>query len=145
MLDHSAAMLAFLKLAGVSQTREQLAPRDKFLVLGGVSALKAGWPEVAERCRQLILTHNPSHHLGHYPSFANAMTNSDFEEFLRPYGKFCSYERAEHLLNQLAINPGRPRAAANLQDGEYALLLLARADATALGERIERPADTDSD
>ena len=29
MVDHDAAMLTFVKLAGVSQSRQQLGPRDK--------------------------------------------------------------------------------------------------------------------
>lgn len=130
MIDHSAAMLAFLKLAGVSQTRQQIGPRDKFLVLGGVSALKAGWPKVAERCRQLILSHNPVHQLTQYPTFADALRSAEFEQLLKPLGKFCSYERAEHLLTQLKIAPGQPRLTGSLSDGEYALLLLAKADAS---------------
>lgn len=121
-------MLAFLKLAGVSQTRKQIDPRDKFLVLGGVSALKAGWPNVAERCRELILGHNPAHRLGHNPTFADAMRSDDFEQFLKPLGKFCNYERAEHLLTQLKIAPGQPGSTGSLSDGEYALLLLSKAD-----------------
>ena len=128
MLDHSAAMLAFLKLAGVSQTRKQIGPRDKFLVLGGVSALKAGWPDVAERCRELIVAHNPAHQLVQYPTFADALRSEDFEQLLKPLGKFCSYERAEHLLTQLRIAPGQPRLNGSLSDGEYALLLMSKAD-----------------
>ena len=41
MDDHDSAMLAFVKLAGVSQSREQLGPRDKFLVLAGVAGVFA--------------------------------------------------------------------------------------------------------
>ena len=52
MDDHDAAMLTFVKLAGVSQSREQLGPRDKFLVLAGVAASRANHPAVAHRCRR---------------------------------------------------------------------------------------------
>ena len=142
MLDHSAAMLAFLKLAGVSQTRKQIGPRDKFLLLGGVSALKAGWPSVAERCRELIVTHNPAHQLGQYPTFADALRSEEFEQLLRPLGKFCSYERAEHLLTQLKIAPGLPRLTGSLSDGEYALLLMSKADSPSQSNDSSR---TDSD
>lgn len=140
-MDHASAMLAFLKLSGVSQTRQQFGPRDKFLVLGGAAALKAGWPDVAERCRELVLTHNPAHHLGRYSTFAEALTNAEFDEFFRHLGRFCSYERAEHLLTELRIAPGLPPLAGDLGDGDYALLLLSRADTAADGAHIDRPAD----
>jgi hypothetical protein len=138
-MDHASAMLAFLKLSGVSQTRQQLGPRDKFLVLGGAAALKAGWPVVAERCRDLVLSHNPAHHLGHYATFAEALTNEEFNEFFRQLCKFCSYERAEHLLTQLRIAPGLPPLAGNLADGDYALLLLAKADTAEADNRGHLP------
>ncbi|MFN0055082.1 MAG: hypothetical protein ACKV0T_23155 [Planctomycetales bacterium] len=128
MADHDAAMLAFAKLAGLSQDRQQLGPRDKFLILAGTAALRAGWPAVAERCRELILSHNPRHLIGQSASFADALRNDDFQVFLRQAEKFCSYEKGEHLLSQNDLTPDLPRTSARFSPGEYALLLLGRGE-----------------
>lgn len=130
MFDHTAAMLAFIKLAGVSQSRQQLLPRDKFLMLAAVSAAEAGCPEVAARCRELIVAHNPAHLIGHHASVEQALMTADFQTYLRQLSRFCSYERAEHLLTQLELAPGLPPASAGLNPAEYALLLLGNAPGT---------------
>jgi hypothetical protein len=124
MDDHDAAMLAFVKLAGVSQSRDQLAPRDKFLVLAGVAASRAGHPAVAQRCRELLLAHNPAHLLKRYEKIGEALGDAEFEAYLRQVSRFCSYEKAEHLLSQLDISTELPKLSAKLSAEEYALLLL---------------------
>jgi hypothetical protein len=126
MLNHDAIMLAYVKLAGVSQSRGQLGPRDKFLILAGVTACHAGWPLVANRCRELVLAHNPAHLLGGYETIAAALNDADFLTFLKQLSKFCPFEQAEHHLSQLEIHPGAPPAALGISHGEYALLLLGR-------------------
>jgi hypothetical protein len=124
MEDHDAAMLAFVKLAGVSQSREQLGPRDKFLVLAGVAASRGSYPAVARRCRELLLAHNPAHLLKRYETLELALDDEEFQVFLRQLTRFCSYEKAEHLLSQLDISTELPNIAAKLSAEEYALLLL---------------------
>jgi hypothetical protein len=126
MPDHDAAMLAFVKLAGVSQSRGQLGPRDKFLMLAGVAATRAGWSTVAARCRELVLAHNPSHLARRYATFADALRDTDFQPYLKQLERFCSYERAEHHLSQLEITPELPPISARITSGDYALLLLGR-------------------
>src|SRR5262245_45285348 len=122
MPDHNAAMLAFCKLAGISQSRRQLGPRDKFLILAGVAAARSGWPAVAERCRELVLAHNPAHLLRRHPTFAGALRDDDFQPYLKRLARFCSYEKAEHYLSQMELSPDLPPISAKLTPGEYALL-----------------------
>src|SRR5579863_4012504 len=98
MEDHDSAMLAFVKLAGLSQSREQLGPRDKFLVLAGAAAGRAGHGSVAARCRELLLSHNKSHLLKRYATFEEALKDDEFQPYLRQLSRFCPYEKAEHLL-----------------------------------------------
>ena len=117
-------MLTFVKLAGVSQSRDQLAPRDKFLVLAGVAASRAGHAAVAQRCRELLLAHNPAHLLKRYETIEQALGDVEFEAYLRQVSRFCSYEKAEHLLSQLDISTELPKLSAKLSAEEYALLLL---------------------
>lgn len=105
MPDHELAMLAYAMLARVSQEKRQFVPRDKFLVLAGAAACHAGWPEVAERCRHLVLEHNPLHQLDRFPSFVEAMRGEEVPLLLKPLQRFCSYERAEHLLHELGLDP----------------------------------------
>jgi len=126
MEDHDSAMLAFVKLAGVSQSREQLGPRDKFLVLGGVAAARANHATVAARCRALLLSHNPLHLMKRYETIELALEDDAFQSYLRQLSRFCPYERAEHLLSQLDISTELPKVAAKLNAADYALLLLGR-------------------
>lgn len=128
MLDHSAAMLAFIKLAGVAQSKSQLSQRDKFLLLAAAAAVEAEYDAVADRCCQLLLDHNPAHMIRRFESVAHALADPEYLSFQRQLNKFCSYERAEHYLTQLGIVPGLPAKAANLSVGDYALLLLGHAD-----------------
>jgi hypothetical protein len=124
MTDHDAAMLAFVKLAGVSQSRQQLGPRDKFLVLAGVAAARANLPSVSRRCRELILAHNPAHVVGRYETIELALADGEFAAYIRQLSRFCSYEKAEHHLSQLEISTEVPKLSAQLGAGDYALLLL---------------------
>jgi hypothetical protein len=124
MDDHDAAMLTFVKLAGVSQSREQLGPRDKFLVLAGVAASRAHHPAVAHRCRELVLANNPAHLFKRYDSVEEALANAEFQQYFKQVSRFCSYEKAEHHLSQLDISSELPKITAKLSPEEYALLLL---------------------
>jgi hypothetical protein len=124
MDDHDAAMLAFVKLAGVSQSRSQLGPRDKFLVLAGIAADRAGHAAVAGRCRELVLANNPSHLLKRYESLAQALEDEEFQAYHKQLARFCSYEKAEHHLSQLDISTELPKINARISPADYALLLL---------------------
>ena len=127
MEDHDAAMLAFVKLAGVSQSREQLGPRDKFLVLAGVAASRGNHPAVAHRCRELVLANNPAHLLKRYETIESALEDDEFQAYFKQVSRFCSYEKAEHHLSQLDISTELPKITAKLSPEEYALLLLGHA------------------
>jgi hypothetical protein len=127
MEDHDAAMLAFVKLAGVSQSRRQLGPRDKFLILGAVAASRANHPAVAARCRELVLSHNSAHLMKRHETIETALGDGEFQAFLKQLVRFCSYEKAEHLLSQLDISTELPRISSKLSAEEYALLLLGHA------------------
>jgi len=124
MDDHEAAMLTFIKLAGVSQSRQQLSPRDKFLILAAVAATRALHPAVAARCRELVLAHNPAHLVKHHATIEEALKDAEFQAFLKQLARFCSYEKAEHHLSQLDIAVALPNISSQLSAEEYALLLL---------------------
>ncbi len=128
MRDHDTAMLAYAKLAGLSQSRGQLPPRDRFLLLAGVEALRAGYPQVAERCRELILTNNRHHMVGKFESFAQAAIDTEFLRLHAQIERGCPFEKAEHLLAGLDLTPDPPVLSADLRPGEYALLLLGRSE-----------------
>jgi hypothetical protein len=103
MDDHERAMLTFAKLAGLSQDRGQLGPRDKFLVLAAVAATQGLHPRVAAHCRTQVLAHNPAHLLKRFETIERALSTEEFQGLLRQLAKFCSYEKAEHLLSQLGL------------------------------------------
>ena len=121
MPDHERAMLAYVNLAAISSQKRQLAGRDRFLILAGAAACRAGWLDVAERCRQLVLDHNGRHQVGRSASFADAMRSADFLQYLRQQERFCGYERAEFLLRELGIDAAAP---AGVDAGTHALGLL---------------------
>ena len=98
MADPDLALSAYLQLAAISHARGQWLPRNKFLILAGASACVAGWLAVAERCRELVRAHSPNHMLGRYESFADALKSTEFQTYYKQLKKFCSTERAEHLL-----------------------------------------------
>jgi hypothetical protein len=125
MPDHERAMLAFVRLAALSQEKQQLGGRDKFLLLTAAEALRAGWPEVAERCREMVLANNRVHLVHRYATMADAMRDEEFQTFLKQLERFCGQEKAEHLLNELDIEIDVPPARRDAGAGPFALDLLA--------------------
>jgi hypothetical protein len=128
MRDHDRAMLMYVHLARLSQQKGQLPGRNKFLVLAGAEACPAGWLNVAARCRELVLADNPSHVLSKTASFPDAMRSADLPPLLKQLERFCTLERAEHLLAELEVDIEPPRVDSdkeqNQTPGEYALQLL---------------------
>jgi hypothetical protein len=128
MRDHDRAMLMYVHLARLSQQKGQLPGRNKFLVLAGAEACPAGWLDVAARCRELVLADNPSHVLSKTATFPDALRGDDLPPLLKQLERFCTIERAEHLLAELEIEVGPPRVDSNeppsQTPGEYALQLL---------------------
>lgn len=127
MPDHERAMLTYVSLADLSQQKQQLLGRDKFLILAGAAACRGGWPDVAERCRSLVLENNPFHTISRYASFPDALRNSEFEPFLKQLMRFCPYERAEHLLSSLDVDPLPAERLEESTAGDYALSVLSAA------------------
>ena len=125
MPDSDRAMLACVWLAAVSHEKQQLGGRDRFLILAGAAACRAGHLDVAERCRELTIAHNPLHILTRYASFPNALRSDDFATFLKQIERFCGYERAEHLLRELGIDADAPEDA-ETDRGVAALEVLSR-------------------
>jgi hypothetical protein len=100
MRDDSA-MLAFAKLAEISQQKQQFPQRDKFLLLTAIAACHVGDLEIAGRCRDLVLANNSAHLIRRFDSIPVALRSSEFDSFRNQLQRFCSYEKAEHLLAQL--------------------------------------------
>src|SRR5580704_19097410 len=123
-MNHEQAMLAYVKLADVSQQKHQLIGRDKLLVLATAAACRAGWIDVGERCRQLVLEHNPAHLIGTYPTVADAIRSADFTPLLNQLERMCGYERAEFMVSELGLE-AEPKED-NQNAGRIALSLLGR-------------------
>ena len=98
--NHEIAMLSFARLARISHERPHPLGRDRFLVLAGREACRAGWLDVAERCRALILAENAHHFLTQSESFPDALRDDAKESYFATFDSFCSFEQAEHLLWQ---------------------------------------------
>jgi len=118
-------MLAYVHLAALARQKGQLPGRDKFLVLAASAACHAGWPDVARRCRSLILEHNPAHLIGRFESVAAALRSEEFQPLVKQLDRFCGSERAEFLLEELGIDPEQAGRSPNAPVGSDALRLLA--------------------
>lgn len=99
------SMLLFAQLAKVAALKQQPIGRDRFLVLTGISATRAGWPDVATRCHELIVANSHQHIVGRFTSFADALRDEDFQIFVKQIEKFCTPERGEHLLSEIRMLP----------------------------------------
>jgi hypothetical protein len=108
MSNPDLAVVQYLELAKISQTKQQLAGRDRFLILAGIAACRAGWLDVAETCRRRVLEHNPRHLLSQWDTLPNALRSQDFATFLRQLERFCPVERAETLLTELGARVSLP-------------------------------------
>ena len=124
MRDYETEMLAYVHLAVLACKKRQFVGGDKFLILAGAAACRAGWLDVAECCRRLVLTHNKNHIIGKHATFADALRSSDFPAFLKSLDRFCTYERAEYLLSELEVSAGLP-SDCSMSAGEHALGALA--------------------
>ncbi|MGD9853422.1 MAG: hypothetical protein AB7U20_00570 [Planctomycetaceae bacterium] len=120
--DPERAMLMYAEMASIAARKQQMIGRDRFLVLAGAAATRAGWPDIAERCRDLIAARAPRHVIAQHRSFAEALRDEEFAPFLRQTERFCSPERAEHLLSEMAIALPEPRSGESTGDLARALL-----------------------
>ena len=98
MRDHERAMLAYLELAAISHEKHQPLGRDRFLILAGAEACRAGWPEVADRCGSIVRAANPVHLVGRFSTFADAMRDAGFTPLVAQLERTCPLETAEALL-----------------------------------------------
>ncbi len=124
MSDPDLAVIRYLELAKISQAKNQRSGSDRFLILAGVAACRTGWLDVAERCRERVLEHNPHHLLGRWPTLPDALRSDDFAPFLKQLERFCSSERAEMLLSELEADV---RLSGEIPPREQALKQLAAA------------------
>ncbi len=105
MIDHELRMCAYVQLACLSHEKQQALPRDRFLLLAGTEACRAGWLDVAERCRELLLASNPYHQAAKFASLPVALRDAGFQQLVTQHERRCPAERAEHLLKELGLEP----------------------------------------
>ena len=108
MRDHEAAMCVYVQLAVISHRKRQGQVRDRFLLLAGVEACRAGWPEVAACCRQRLIASNPAHQANRHATVADALRNEEFQQLVVHWERYCPFERAEAMLRQLNLPASEP-------------------------------------
>lgn len=121
MRDHEAGMSVYVQLAMMSDQAHQSQVRDRFLLLAGVEACRAGWPDVAARCREKLLASNPKHQAHRHATIADALRDAEFQSLVVHWERYCPFEKAEAMLRQLNLPPKSPT---NLSQGEQMLQLL---------------------
>jgi hypothetical protein len=80
-------------------------------------------PRVSRLCRQRILEHNPNHAVRRWDSVEEALDDADFLPLLRTIQRKYPLERAERMIDSLAIERGHERDT-YFTDEEYAASLL---------------------
>ena len=103
MADHERRMLAFSRLAAESKSRGQSSGYVRFLLLAGIAAARAGHSQVAQHCRDLIVASAPQHLLASYKNLESALRDEEFQPFVQHLDRFCSFERAELLLDEMHL------------------------------------------
>ena len=113
----------YLHLARASELRRRLHVRDRLLVLAAVTAARIHMPRVSLLCRHRILEHNPNHAVRRWDSLEEALDDSDFLHLLRTIQRRYPLEKAERMMESLAIERGNERDT-YYTDEEYAASLL---------------------
>jgi len=111
--NHFLHVLNFLFLAAQSNRKQQRPGCDRFLLLSLIAACRAGFPELADQCRELIIQRNPHHQMNRYSNAIEAMQNEEFQTLAKQLQRFCTSERAEQLAQGLGFH-----AEQKLQDQE---------------------------
>ena len=98
---HERQMLGYAHLAHLAGHSDG---RVRFLILCGTAACRAGYADVAARCRDAILALNPRHLAARWETLADALRDAEFDTFLRSVERQCPWERSEHELAARGID-----------------------------------------
>ena len=103
-------LVIYRELADRYEALNQMAMRDRFLILAADAALQSGNPADAERFRQRLLATSRYHMLRPYGSFAEATQAPDVQTYLRDLRANYPVEVATQLLDSLKGNEHPPVA-----------------------------------
>lgn len=123
MADADRMLGLYLHLVRASRLRQQPMVRDKMLILASVQAQEMGLEPIADLCRHKILSHNAHHIVGQWPTVSAAVTNTEFQAYLKQLRRRYSPEKIEHMAHSLGLELGRERQTYE-SDLEYAAALL---------------------
>ena len=123
----------YLHLAEASQRHGQAKQTERFLVLAAAYAQGAGFPRIAEDCRERLLDGNPDHFFRQASSVRKAFKSSVFRRHVRRLADIYPFRKAEHLLRGF-------RVAGYAMDHGYGDILAAAAAAAARDEAESEPA-----
>ncbi|WP_010582075.1 hypothetical protein [Schlesneria paludicola] len=101
MRDHEMGMQVYVQLAAISDQKQQPLVRDRFLLLAGVEACRAGWPDVAACCHRKLIESNPAHQAKRFMTFADALRDEPFQQLVAHWERYCPFEKAEAMLREL--------------------------------------------
>lgn len=104
MTDMGHTLAVYLRLANASQARGRPQACDQFLVLAGVAAVELEYDLISAGCRALLLVHNRQHMVRRWPTLEAALASDDFECLLKQIRRRYPQEKAEQLLQSLALD-----------------------------------------
>ncbi|QDV31131.1 hypothetical protein Spb1_30690 [Planctopirus ephydatiae] len=99
-MNHEQACWNYLKLASVADQKGQWLPRNRLLLMVSITAARAGWLDLADKARQLLIASNPRHPLNSPLPIANSLNQESVQSLIDRYSRQVNYERAEHLVLQ---------------------------------------------
>lgn len=119
----------YTQLACLSQEKQQPLARDRFLLLAGASACRAGWADLAADCHRVLTTLAPHHQATRFSTVADGLRNEEYASLVTHWERFCPLERAEMLLSELDLSADGGIAETELSDWLRARLRASFADA----------------
>lgn len=108
MPDPTHALGVYLHLVRSAERRNQPFVCSRMFVLAGTAAADLQLAPLANYCRKQILRHNPRHMLGRWPSFEEALLDTEFLALVRQLRRRFPLEKAERMLETLGIEPEAP-------------------------------------
>lgn len=100
----------YLQVARISERRRKTMARDRFLLLAATAAVELGLGDVADRCREKILLHNPGHLVRRFDSLRAAVGDPGYEALVAQLRRKYPFERVEFLLSRVKPNWASERA-----------------------------------
>jgi hypothetical protein len=102
-------LASYLLLARAAAKGQQPLVEARVLIMAAVIAAQIDLTPIASACRERILSHNPRHLVGRWPTLSAALEQEEFQLLVNQLSTRYGPERVEQMVEQLDAAPPRPR------------------------------------